>query len=464
MSTAWPPNILLIIADDLGRDVVDITGTGATRTFNVSNAGITNPLANLSLLLRNGLYFTQAWAQPACSPTRASIYTGTHPWRNGVGSPIGNPQLDVSNLALPKVLPEGYKCGLFGKWHLGLVSPYLPTEHGWHKHVGTVDGVIGASYFSWGKFDSDDWNYPAAVTSGVYATQDTVEEAKQWIRGLPDSTPWFATVAFHTPHDPLHQPPDGNNLPAAANVQEQFNAMVQNMDYNIGRLFGTVGSKPIPREQLENTVIIFIGDNGSDDPIAVFEDKLEIYEGGVRIPMIIADGRALVQEIHGETVAPLYVNAFKINDHSTRMVHVVDLFRTITDLAGVPEYALPSDARIDSVSMLNYFSQAAGQPAARTYNFSQTFNGPTTKLATLRNRDYKLNYQRTTLATPPPVYQLFAYVAGEIPGAEDSTVAPPPDLYPSAVANPTSPEGLALIELLAELVNYQADGNGTLFV
>jgi arylsulfatase A-like enzyme len=465
MSTSWRPNILLIIADDLGKDVVNITGSGASRTMQVSNDGITNDLPNLSLLLRNGLYFEQAWAQPACSPTRASIFTGTHSWRHGVGSPAGSHNLEQSNVALPTVLPQEYVSGLFGKWHLGEETPYLPTDHGWDKHVGTLDGVVPGpgGYFSWGKFDSDDWNYPTPVISAEYVTRDTVEEAAHWIKGLRSDAPWFATVAFHTPHTPFHEPPDGHNLPGAAGPQQQFNAMVQNMDHNIGRLFGAVGSSPIPAEQIENTVIIFIGDNGSDDPIAEFEEKTEIYEGGVRAPMIIADGRALVQEVNGAATAPIYLDPGKLNDSSPRMVHVVDLFRTIADFAGVPGHALPSIARDESKSLLDYVTRVGAQPSKRSFNFSQYFVS-NRKQATLRNSEYKLNYQVNSPTVPvPPKFQLFEYVGGEIPGAEDDAGAPPPDLYASAVADPTSAEGVALTALLTELSNYEADAAGTPF-
>lgn len=469
MSKAWPPNILLIIGDDVGKDITSITGTGAARTLNVSNGGIVNPLPNLSLLLRNGLNFNQTWAEPACSPTRAAIYTGTQPWRNGVGNPGGLSKLDAHNMALPRVLPQGYHSGLFGKWHLGSSSPNLPTEHGWDKHVGTLEGVVG-SYFSWGKCNSDDWDYPydqsgqAPPTRTEYLTTDTVKEAATWIRRLDPDAPWFATIAFHTPHDPLHAPPEGHNLGTPTTPQAQFNAMVQNLDYNVGRLLGSVQALPIPKAQLENTIIIFVGDNGSDDPIAVFEEKTEIYEGGIRVPLIIADGRAVVQEMEGATVAPIYLDPDKLNTSTAHMVHVVDLFRTITTLAGVPDPALPTAARVDSRSLVDLCCLAGPQKEARVFNFAQYYeNGAARqKLATVRDHAYKLNCQlNSTVTPPPPTFQLFKYIGGEIPGAED--VATAPDIYPQAAADPTSPEGKALSALKLELHRHKADGVGTEF-
>jgi len=99
---ASTPNILLLIADDLGEGNTNITGSGTSRAIQVhtidsSGTDILGAMPNVSRLLRNGLYFSGAWAHPACSPTRASIYTGLHPWKNGIGSPMGNPRLDSSS-------------------------------------------------------------------------------------------------------------------------------------------------------------------------------------------------------------------------------------------------------------------------------------------------------------------------------------------------------------------------------
>lgn len=248
------PNTLLIIADDLGESTVNVTGSGATRamevhTVNSGGTDIIGALPNLSRLLRNGLHFSGAWAHPACSPTRASIYTGLHPWKHGVGSPMGNPELDsgAGFTTLPNLLPSDYVSGLFGKWHLGLVAGTLPTDHGWDKHVGTLGGVL-PDYYNWSIVDSDNNYTPVALDAVAnptdYATLRTVREAAAWINALDPATPWFATIAFHTPHDPFHVPPGGYDVATAGNPADDdylFNIMTQNMDGNIGRLFGTNG-------------------------------------------------------------------------------------------------------------------------------------------------------------------------------------------------------------------------------
>ena len=174
------PNILLIIADDLGQDVVKIrtkitdSGTRAMRVYTNDGAvDIYGDLPNTSRLLRNGLYFSQAWAQPACSPTRASIFTGLHPWQNGVGSPLG--ELETKKFTtLPNLLAaSGYVSGLFGKWHLGMTDGYLPKDHGWAKHVGTLDNLTEepGPYSGYG-----DWNM--------------VDSDKSFVTNMTDTRPW----------------------------------------------------------------------------------------------------------------------------------------------------------------------------------------------------------------------------------------------------------------------------------
>lgn len=477
MSTTGKPNILLIIADDLGDDVVLLTDRSPERRLYVmTDAGgpmHVGALPNLSMLLRCGLWFESAWAQPACSPTRASVYTGTWPWRNGVGSP-NNPRLDPARVtALPWLLSsEGYECGLFGKWHLGTAQGYRPKpDHGWDRHIGTLDGVVDSSsnpcgivgphYENWCMEDSDDYLNPTATT--LYATRATVEEAGSWIASLLVDTPWFATIAFHSPHEPFHVPPFGYQLPRGATPiddDEKFNTMVQNMDAHIGRLLGT-GAGPvissIAPDQLENTVIIFLGDNGSDLAIATEEAKTTIFEGGVSVPLIVADGQAVIDEMSGITPVPRFLQPGKLNRNNSYLVHAVDLYATIAEIAGVS--ALPPS--IDSASLWHFASQPGDQPPTRQFNFSQYYTNAVRR-ATLRNLDYKLNYEH------PNQWSLYAYWGREVPGLENGSAA---NVFPAALAdviagvsNDVADNLNALLDELFLSGNYALDDSGTLWV
>ncbi|MCP5231483.1 MAG: sulfatase-like hydrolase/transferase [Zoogloeaceae bacterium] len=492
------PNILLCIADDLGEANVTIAGSGATRTIevhNVDNSGtdIVGAMPNTSLLLRNGLYFSGAWAQPACSPTRASIYTGLHPWKHGVGSPMGNPVLDsgAGFTSLPNLLPGSYVSGLFGKWHLGGVSDAAtPTDHGWDRHIGTLGGVL-PDYYVWSVVDSATGYTQVALDANVdvtqYATLRTARDAAEWINANA-ADPWFATIAFNTPHDPFHVPPGGYDAATAGNPADDdylFNLMVQNMDGNIGRLIGTSGQPggrryfpPIAADQLSNTIIVFIGDNGTPAGISLEEHKTEIYEGGVRVPMIITDGQALMNEINGQAISPRFLHASRVNATASQMIHVTDLYATIVRLADPAANAFPSDMDAKDFSgvvknpivvrppIKPPVIRPGGIPTpppvivppilniVRVFNFSQWYTNSGNR-ATIRNAAYKLNFDESM----NPQYSLYQYVSGEIPDLEyPNIVDASVDVFNDALNGSNADAQTNLDLLLDELIaNYQQD-------
>ena len=160
------PNILIILADDIGVDSLRINPT----THDVSVAVVApggatigpRPLPNLKRLVKAGVNFTRAWAQPVCSPTRASLFTGLQPWQTGVGypEPVGNSTLraktskagDVKSLA-ESLKTVGYQCGMFGKWHLGQPAASqkrTPTQWGWDRFEGIYVGGFGPTIQDYG--------------------------------------------------------------------------------------------------------------------------------------------------------------------------------------------------------------------------------------------------------------------------------------------------------------------------
>jgi hypothetical protein len=501
VSTTGSPNILLIIADDLGQDVVNVTGTGATKAMQVeTNDGTTaiiGDLPNLSTILRNGVYFQQAWAQPACSPTRAALLTGLHPWKSGVGSPMGSPELDPlrSYTTLPELLPSGYASGLFGKWHLGANEPGTrPTDHGWDRHYGTVPEGAVPDYEDWTAYDSDDYDNPQAMTTD--ATWNTVREAAEWINGLdaadPD-TPWFATVAFHAPHSPFYVPDVGYDLATPGDVTTdayQYNVMTQSVDHHIGRLLGAdaggvgwwLDFDPIPQAQLENTLVIFLGDNGSPVQVASQEPKTLVYEYGVRVPMIVADGQAIAAELNGLPIATRLLHSARRGLTSPTLAHAVDLYATIALTADPDATGLPADT--DSRDLRSFVTgplwigplPAKGRlrpplpgpfgfppirlpVPARHFNFAQWYHDADQR-ATIRNLTYKLNYD----AGASPEYSLYRYIDGEIPGIEvpAEVVDPATDIFAEALNGLDVEAGENLGALLDELIaNYQPNLTAT---
>ena len=281
-------NVLLIIADDLGVDVLNIEhvknkvkvtterdSTGAQQAFY---------LPNISTLLANGVYFTNAWAAPVCSPTRATIYTGMQPWRTGVGYAVIN---DVLEDTLPDGTPVNTianaicdgtttrACALFGKWHLGGEDNPVgdidktPLDRGWDYYAGNLGSHLpGDTYENWPKYTlgSTKDRYIVELES-TYATKDVVDEAKAWIDA--QTGPWFATLAFNAPHSPFHVPPDPTTYQPATlidpepNVDNNFdkkrkyNAMIQALDYYVGKLWDSNYGSDIS-DKLRNTLIIFL--------------------------------------------------------------------------------------------------------------------------------------------------------------------------------------------------------------
>jgi arylsulfatase B len=358
-------NVLLIIADDFGTDAQSLYNPTAN----------TAPTPNINSLASTGVRFTNAYACPLCSPTRACMITGRLGFRSGVGTVVsvasGN-SLPASELTLPEVITQNNGLGIqsasFGKWHLNAGNPTLVangpnTLGGWPHYAGCTAGAL-ASYTSWQKTIN-------GVTSTVttYATTDVVNDAVAWINARNTaSQPWFAWVAFNAPHSPFHNPPTslhGYGANPATNALK-YRAAVESMDTEIGRLLLSVNSA--------TTDVIFIGDNGTpgmviQSPYNNTRAKDTLYEGGTRVPLIIK--------------GPSVISGGRASD---ALVHAVDLFSTILEMAEVP---LPSNVSLDSKSLMPIL---ANQSDSRTRLYCELFDqaATTTGGRAIRDDRYKL--------------------------------------------------------------------------
>lgn len=380
-------NVILIIADDLGVDELAIYGARPLQPVT----------PNIDRLAPAGVLFTNAWANPVCTPTRGSIYTGLHPFRHGAGHPFKS-NLDLGQTTLAEAINlVGYNSGLFGKWHVGETSPiagvpdsdYWPPQRGWNMHLGTLSGILNPGYCLWMKYTSNPFTGAYSTSPNTaYATKDCVDDAIRWInRQEITGNPWWATVAFNAPHDPFHEPNathDGCVSGSILSDKEKYNRMIESMDYHIGRLLNSV---EIPAEVLEKTIVIFIGDNGppSDVVSASRQNKVKatVYRGGVAVPMIIADGRNLV----ASQIAPPAFSVVSPGRSHNALVHTTDLFSTIAEITTA------TAAAADSVTLVPYLSDTP-HPATRAYNFSQSYHAAE-QMATIWDGRFKLNYTST---------------------------------------------------------------------
>ena len=307
--SAIKPNILLIIADDMGLD--------ASPGYNI---GAVKPnMPNLQNMINSGITFNNAWSYPTCTPTRSSIITGKYGLRTGVIQ-VGD-VLSITETSLQTYLDNqnsGYSCAVIGKWHIGSNDANHPNNLGLNYYAGVLNGTV-QSY--------NDWDLTingSTVNSTEYTTSKFTDLAIDWIDN--QSQPWFLWLAYNAPHTPFHLPPADlhyqGNLPSddasiAANPQPYYMAMLEALDTELGRLITSMS-----QEEKDNTVFIFIGDNGSPNQVvqeySPFRAKGTVYQGGINVPLIIS----------GKGVT-------RIGAVEDALVNTTDLFTTIANIASV---------------------------------------------------------------------------------------------------------------------------------
>lgn len=357
-------NVLLIIADDYGVDAQSLYNPGGT----------TAPTPNINSLAASGVRFTQAYACPVCSPTRATILTGRLGFRTGVGDVASAASsLTSAELTLPEVITQNDNLSIaaasFGKWHLSNGTPaairtFPNTIGGWPHYAGVTSGAL-TDYSNWTKTTNG-----VNTTSTAYATTDVVNDAVTWINARNTAgQKWLAWVAFNAPHSPFHVPPVNLHSYGAnpATNSLKYRAAIEAMDTEIGRLLLSINPA--------TTDIIFIGDNGTPGQViqAPYDSthaKDTLYEGGTRVPFIIKGPS---------------VNSGGRTDSS--LIHVVDLFITMLELAGVPR---PATVTLDSKSLLPILANQGDTSRTRLYveQFDQA--APTTGGRAIRDDRYKL--------------------------------------------------------------------------
>ncbi|CAI8245114.1 MAG: Arylsulfatase [Formosa sp. Hel1_33_131] len=360
--TPSSPNILLIIADDMGLD--------ATPGYSVGTSKPTMP--NLQDLMNSGVRFNNVWSNPVCTPTRATILTGKYGFRTNVIN-VGD-VLSTSETSLHKVLNTNaseYSHAVIGKWHLSS-DPTHPTAMGVDYFAGLLGGGV-QSYTNWDLNENG-----VTTTSTAYTTTKFTDLAIDWVSA--QSQPWFLWLAYNAPHTPFHFPPTNlhnqGDLPAddasiEANPLPYYQAMIEAMDSEMGRLLSTM-----TQEDRDNTLIIFVGDNGT--PSEVVQEynsnraKGSIYQGGVNVPMVIS-GK----------------NVTRVNETEDALISTTDLFATIAEVAGTASY----DSG-DSRSFLDLLS--SGNSKGRDFVYTEKYNAQTQGPDyTIRNATHKYIYFNT---------------------------------------------------------------------
>ena len=307
------PNIILLLADDLGYNDLKCYG-GHAQT------------PNLDQLAATGIRFTDFYAAaPNCSPSRAGLLTGRSPSKVGVYNYLspGHPMhLLASEITLAEALKQkNYHTGHFGKWHLSclpqndsLMQPQ-PDDQGFDFSFGTANNAQ-PSHLNPVNFVRN--GSPVGELQG-YSCDLVVNESIAWLDTLSNSkNPFFAYLAFHEPHKKVASPPHlVRNYRDYGSKDAEYLANIENLDQAIGRLLDFLEEKGF----LNNTLIIFSSDNGSyrngsNDPL--LGGKSFVYEGGIRVPGIFSwQGRISEAQIVSEPVG------------------LIDLMPTLLDLCGI---------------------------------------------------------------------------------------------------------------------------------
>lgn len=286
------PNIIFILADDLGCGDLSIYGQTDFQT------------PNLDKLAQQGLRFTQAYANSAvCSATRFGLITGRYQYRlrGGLEEPIAGASdtigLPPEHPTLPSTLKNnGYKTALFGKWHLGSLPKFGPLKSGYDQFFGNYGGAI--DYFTHkpgvGENVKEDlYEGEVPIHKVGYYTDLIADRASEYIEQQHAENPFFLSLHFTAPHWPWEGPKDEATSQQISSIAHYdggnlatYAKMVVGLDSAIGRVLKILAAKGLDK----NTIVIFTSDNGGERFSRTWPfsgQKSELLEGGIRVPAIV---------------------------------------------------------------------------------------------------------------------------------------------------------------------------------
>ena len=317
------PNVVFLLADDLGRQDCGFMGGTQIKT------------PHLDKLAAAGTKLDAFYVQPVCSPTRAALMTGRYPMRHGLQVGVVRPWaqygLPLDERTLPQALKDaGYATAIVGKWHLGHHEPaYLPTRRGFDRQYGHYNGAL--DYFTHVRDGGFDWHRDdKACRDEGYSTHLIAKEAAAFVTDAAGKKPFFLYVPFNAVHTP-HQVPAEYLKPYGelTGVRKTYAGMLAAMDEAVGKIVAAVEAAGVRG----NTLFVFSSDNGGPRPGVVTDNgpyragKGTVYEGGVRVAAFATwDGH------------------IKPGTKIAEPLHMVDWYPTLLKLGGATaEQKLPLD-------------------------------------------------------------------------------------------------------------------------
>ena len=338
-----PPNVVIIMADDLGYGDLGCYGHPSIRT------------PNLDRMAQEGMRFTDFYScAPVCTPSRAGLLTGRYPVRSGMTSskrrvlfPNSTGGLPADEVTIAEALKtRGYATACIGKWHLGHRPEHLPDRHGFDHYFGLpysndMDAVPTIPKAASKSLDpkSEWWNVPLLRNGDVIErpadqhrlTEGYTEETVRFIEKNKDK-PFFLYLAHSMPHVPLF----ASKQFQKTSPRGLYGDVIEELDWSVGQIMKTLADEKLA----ENTLVVFTSDNGpwltqgvaGGSAGLLREGKGSTWEGGMRVPCIAWwPGKVRAGEVNREIACNL------------------DLFNTTLELAGAE---IPKDREIDGVSMV----------------------------------------------------------------------------------------------------------------
>ncbi|MBO0590147.1 arylsulfatase [Cellulophaga sp. E16_2] len=369
------PNVIIMMTDDQGYGDIGMHGNPYLKT------------RHIEAIAKQGIEMESFIAYPNCSASRAALLTGRYPYRTGVTAVTQVDHfMNTSEITIAEILSNnGYRTGIFGKWHLGDNNPMRPTDQGFqealvHKGggIGQAAGPAGNTYFD----PVLEHNNVSKKYKGY--CDDIFTDATLDFISAKNDKPFFAYLATNLPHFPL-QVPDEKAEPYRKMGLHEDNAltygMIDNIDGNVGRVLAKLKQLGIE----DNTIVIFLSDNGPRQRRTKNDvypgrwvanlrgTKTSVYDAGIRVPFFVK-----------------WPNHFKKNVKSKTMGTVMDILPTILDIAKVP---LPDALQLDGKSLLPLWKNDDADSLQGREFIVQMHYGPTPfkyMHFTVRTQTYKL--------------------------------------------------------------------------
>ena len=391
------PNVVLIIMDDVGYGDYGSYGAPDVKTPNIDS------------LARQGTRFTDFYAAPSCSPTRAALISGRYQQRYRIEVPLGTPPraggasaaaapgaggpapagrgaapaaappqsqgLVPTGRSLPQLLKNnGYRTALIGKWHLGYSKETSPGAHGFEYFFGLKSGLIDYYQHTDQSGNHDLYENDEHAHVQGYSTDLFTDRTIAFIEKSAGS-PFFVELAYNAAHWPFQVPDMPSVAPGngrfvqpqeQASTRADYVKILERADQGVGKILAALEKRGLAR----NTLVIFTNDNGGEwlsRNAPLFHRKQSIWEGGVRVPLIVR-----------------WPGRIPANRTSNQVGIIMDLTATIAAATGSP---VPPEAKLEGINLLPLL-QAGAKPVERTLFFRYTL--PARRQRAVRQGDWKL--------------------------------------------------------------------------